>query len=273
MSDAWFDWQVAPDGDPEDGCHPQEAAALKDYVQSTTVTAEATARIITLPVTKEPETDRKGQSSDNLHRLWGLIINALIDLPEHRPRIIQLLQAIQNLPTATRKEDEAQNQPIRWADLPSFGHLWADLKVSDNWRSEIRNWATERYEGVREDFIEQAKIEAQLVVAGIGGIPISWGLRCICDAFERRDAVLDFEVPAAKEWLEMAGDLIFENSDRDVIEELSERDLWKQEGEKRKQRWNFWKRRLHLIAESEEITVRIKEAAKKALEAMESITK
>ena len=95
MSDAWFNWQIAPDGEPEDGCHPQEASALKDYVQSTTITAEATARIITLPVTKEPKTDRKGQSSDNLHRLWGLIINALIDLPEHRPRIIQLLQAIQ----------------------------------------------------------------------------------------------------------------------------------------------------------------------------------
>ena len=272
MSDAWFDCQVAPDGDPEDGCHPQEAAALKDYVQSTTITAEATARIITLPVTEEPETDRKGQSSDNLCRLWGLIINGLIDLPEHRRKIIRLLQAIQNLPTATKKEGEGQHGPIRWANLPNFGHLWADLKVSNNWRSEIRNWPSKQYEGVRKDFIEQAKIEAQLVVAGIGGLPISWGLRCICDAFEGREAVLDFEVPAAEEWLVLAGDLIFKNSDCDVSEELSERDLWKQEGEERKQRWNFWKRRLHLMAESEELAVRIKEAAKKALEAMESIT-
>ena len=151
--------------------------------------------------------------------------------------------------------------------------MWADLKVSNNWRGEIGNWASEQYKGVREDFIEQAKTEAQFVVADVGGIPISWGLRCICDAFERRDAVLDFEMPAAKEWLQMAGDLIFQNSDCDVSGDLSERDLWKQEGEERKQRWNFWKGRLHSMAESEELTLRIKEAARKALEAMESITK
>lgn len=129
MSDAWFTWPLAPDGNPEDGCHSQEAAALKDYISSTTITPEAAARNITLPVANEPETAHKGQSSDNLYRLWTLIIDGLTDLPEHRGKIIQLLQAIQNLPLSNGREDEAIGKQIQWADLPNFGHLWSDLMI------------------------------------------------------------------------------------------------------------------------------------------------
>ena len=273
MSDAWFTWHLAPDGDPEDGCDLREAAALKNYIHSTTITAEAAARSITLPVTDEPETVRKGQSSDNLYRLWTLIIDGLTDLPEHRHRIIQLLQAIQTLPVSGPKEDGAQGKQIRWADLPNFGSLWSDLKVSNNWRSGIRRWAPEQREGVRQDYIKQATIDAQLVVADISGVSILWGLGCMCDALERSDAVPDFEVPAAKEWLETAGDRIFEESDGATTGYLRERDLWKQEGTGRKQRWNFWKGRLQSMAESEELALETREAAKKAVEAMNAVVK
>ena len=151
MSDAWFTWHLAPDGNPEDRCHPQEAAALKDYIRSPTITPKAAARNIALPVANEPETAYKGQSSDDLYRLWTLIINGLTNLPEHRGKIIQLLQAIQNLPLSNGREGEAQGKQIQWADLPNFGHLWSDLKIPNNWRSAIRKWAPERREGVRQD--------------------------------------------------------------------------------------------------------------------------
>lgn len=75
MSDAWFTWHIAPDGDSEDGCDREEAGALKDYIHSATVTPETVARRIILPVTNESETLRKGQSSNNLFRLWSLIID------------------------------------------------------------------------------------------------------------------------------------------------------------------------------------------------------
>lgn len=271
MSDAWFTWHLAPDGDPEDGCDPQEAAALETYIHSATITPEATARAITLPVTNEPETVRKGQSSDNLYRLWSLIIDGLTDLPEHRPKIIQLLQAIQNLPISNHEEGEAQGKQIQWADLPHFGSLWSDLKVSNSWRRGLHKWAPEQREGVRQDFIKQATIDAQLVVAGVSGIYVSWGLGCMCDALERSDAVLDFEVPAAKEWLEIAGDRIFEGSDGEVNEYLRERDLWKQQEAGRKQRWDFWKGRLQSMVDSEKLALETREAAKKAVEAMEAV--
>ena len=272
MSDTWFDWQIAPDGDLEDGCHPQEAAALKEYIHSTTITPDLTARSITLPVIAEPETAREGQSSDNLVRLWGLIIDGLTDLPEHRSKIIHLLQAIQKLPTTIIQEPEAREKQIRWADLPGFAILWSDLNVSDGWRRSIREWAPEQRERVRQHFIKQATIEAQLLIAGISGVCIFWGLDCVCDALERADAVPEFEVPPTKEWLEIAGNRILEESDGEVTGHLEERDLWKQD-KGLKPRWDFWKQRLQSMAESKELTLETKNAAKKAVEAMEAVAK
>ena len=273
MSDDWFTWHLAPDGNLEDGCHPEEAAALKDYLHSTTVTAEVTAHNITLPVTKEPETARKGQSSDNLYRLWTLILDGLTDLPEHRLKIIQLLKAIQHLPVSSPKERGAPKKQIQWANLPKFGSLWADLKVSPSWRREIHKWTPEQRENVRQDYLNEITIDTQLVVADISGVSLSWGLGCICDALERSDAVSDFEVPATSIWLETAGDKIFKASDDEVTEYLRERDLWKQGGEERKQRWNFWMGRLQSMAESEALSLETREAVKKAVGAMKTVAK
>ena len=269
MSDTWFATRLLPDGSPEDGCHPQEAAALKEYLHSTTTTADAAARDITLPVTGEPHTPRRGQSSHNLPRLWGLIIDALNDLPDHRPKIIQLLQAIQKL--ATSNPNKGENE-IRWAELPGFGHLWADLAVDSSWRGQIGNWPLEQREGVRQDYVRQAIIEAQLSVADLSGMSVSHGLGCICDALERSDAVPDFEVPAVKEWIVLAGDRIWAASDADVEGFLRERDLWKHsEGQGRKPRWHFWKQRLNSMAEDKGLNLDTREAARKAVEAMDAI--
>lgn len=263
MSDTWFASQVLPDGSPEDGCHPQEAAALKEYLHSTTTTTDAAARDITLPVISE------GQCSDNLPRLWCLLIDALNDLPDHRPKIIQLLQAIQNLPTSNPNEGENE---IRWAELPSFGHLWADDAVGSISRGEVGKWPPEQREGVREDFIREAMIEAQLTVADLSGWSVSSGLSCMCDALERSDAVPDFEVPAVKEWIELAGSRIWAASDADVERVMRERDLWKHsEGQGRKARWHFWKQRLNSMAEDKELDLDTRDAAKKAVEAMDAI--
>ena len=97
-------------------------------------------------------------------------------------------------------------------------------------------------------------------------------MECICDALERADAVPDFEVPATKEWLEVAGDRVFEESDGEMTKCLRERDLWKQE-EGRKQRWSFWKRRLQSMGESEVLTLETRDAANKAVQAMEAVSK
>ena len=38
------------------------------------------------------------------------------------------------------------------------------------------------------------------------GSPLHWRHDCIAEALERRDAVLDFEMPAAVKWIVIAGD-------------------------------------------------------------------
>ena len=269
MSESWFTSQLLPNGTPEDGCDPQEAVALKDYLLSTTITADETARRITIPVTDKPHTIRQGQYSSNLPRLWKLIINALNDLPDYRGKVIQLLQAIQRLPVSNPNEG---GNEIRWPDLPNFGRLWTDRAVYNNWRRGFNIWAPTQREGVRQECIQEANIGARLVVANLSGSPIRHGLGWICDALENIDARLDIEVAAVKEWLEIAGARILAESEGEVAGLLRERDLWEYRlGGGRKQRWCFWKRRLKSIAGSEELSLKIREAATKAVEAMDAV--
>ena len=48
--------------------------------------------------------------------------------------------------------------------------------------------------------IRKANIEARLAAENVGSIPLDWGYDAIADALELDNAVLDFEVPAAREW-------------------------------------------------------------------------
>ena len=297
MSESWFTSQLRPDGSPEDGCDPQEVVALReamalrdgspeddspedgcdpqevvalrDYLLSTTITPDAAARRITVPVTDEPHTVRQGQRSDNLPRLWRFIINALYDLPEHRGKVIQLLQAIQSLPVSN--PNEGANE-IRWPDLPNFGRSWANEAIDTNWRRYNTRWTAEQLRGFRWLYIREANIGAQLVVANISGFPVLYGLGRICDSLEKQFPKLDFEVPFVKEWFEIAGDRLFAESDGEVAGLLRERDLWKhQVGGERKQRWFFWKWQLQSMAESKYLTLKIRGFAIRAVEAMDAV--
>ena len=84
MSDAWFESQLLPDGTNEDGCHPQEAAALKDYLRSETMTAKEAARAITLPI----EGEEDPEENLSIYRLWGFLTNALKDLKDQQAKIV-----------------------------------------------------------------------------------------------------------------------------------------------------------------------------------------
>ena len=62
MSDDWFAWNIAPDGDIEDGCYPQEAQALKDYLGQDTTSTDA-VQAITRPIATATN------PKEHLHRL------------------------------------------------------------------------------------------------------------------------------------------------------------------------------------------------------------
>lgn len=200
MCDAWFAEKLAPDGDVEDGCHPQEAQAMKKYLRQE-MTAQEAASAITQPVVNAED------PSEDLRRLWGFLIDALIELP-CTDLLIKLLQAIEDLPEPDMTAVAESKLPTHgklWRGLPGFGHQYADLCQSGDWRGLfIKADAAER-KRLQSYHIKKAGIEARLVVAGLAGIPIDWGYETVADALERSDALLDCEIPAAAEWLNIAG--------------------------------------------------------------------
>lgn len=112
---AWFDSQMAyttkelQDGD---GCHPDEAQALSDYLRGISSSHE-TATKITAAILNE------NNPSEELYRLWGLLCEAVVELSEEdRHKTMDLLVQIQALPTTLG---------IEWAGLPGLGNMWADL--------------------------------------------------------------------------------------------------------------------------------------------------
>ena len=212
MSETWFKDQIAPDGDAEDGCHPDEAHSLQSYLNGRITTQEA-ARAITRPLLSadKPAADQT--------RLWNLLQDALVDLSaDSVPRLIDLLHAIEDLPdpdfSSKPTGNASQSSQFTWKGLPNFGHLWSDvhkphdlayclsttLSSSDSLTQDMGD-----RQGHRTLFVRRANIEARLAVADIGGIPLDWGYDAIADALERDAAILDIEIPIANEWIAVAG--------------------------------------------------------------------
>lgn len=267
MSDAWFSHRLAPDGDIEDGCHPDEAQALKDYFAEKTTVIQA-AHAITKPIVLS------SNPNNDLPQLWALLMDALIELPsQYTQPLIQLIQAIEELPKPDISNVEKDKLPVHgrlWRSLPGFGHQWADEGASYNWRlrldqmediSEIeRNQLLERH-------VKRAKIEARLAVAGLADIPLDWGYECVADALERSEALLDFEVPAACQWLTVARDRFRADAGLGATSWALEkkRDLWKSQtdGKMTSERWQFWVNRLEALSNSNGVPANIRDIARK----------
>ncbi|KAI4163292.1 MAG: hypothetical protein LQ342_003027 [Letrouitia transgressa] len=278
MSDNWFNQQIAPDGVVEDCCHPDEAQALQSYLNNKTTTKEA-AHAITKPLLSSDD------FGDDTHRLWNLFQDALIELsPTYIPPLINLLQAIQDLPDPDVTSKATETRPPRtgftWKGLPGFGHLWADLYKQDNWRNDLSTTLSsfpsltdklKKRQELRTAYIKRANIEARLAVANVASIPLlDWGYDTIADALELDTAVLDFEIPAAREWFEVAGKELHQGA-------MERRDSWAL-SRKRKMgrgdermsliRWEFWEERLREYLDQAQV---IGDAGKRAGEEMRKL--
>lgn len=267
MSDAWFTEKLAPDGVAEDGCHPDEAQALKDYYHQKTNAKEA-AQAITRPIedSKDP--------GDNLYRLWALLIDALVELPGPQiPALIQLLDAIQQLPEPDLTGRLTENTPadgFLWRELPGFGHMWADTYKRDGWRTTLAVSDTANRAKLRAEHVKKTEIEARLAVANVGDIPLKWGYDCIADALESRDAVLDFEIPAAAEWIAIAGKRLHSGVvDGEESWAFGRRRVCGREGKAMSlERWSFWEKRLEELFQQSEA---MQDAAKAAVRDMKAL--
>ncbi|KAL8767749.1 MAG: hypothetical protein Q9209_005835 [Squamulea sp. 1 TL-2023] len=196
-----------------------------------------------------------------LCRLWNLLIDALMQLPESQiPDLVLLLEAIQSLPAPDLTGEKTQDTPgggHLWRGLPGFAHMWADEHKRDDWRHTLAAEALADRRGMRAAHVRKANIEARLVTANIGGIPLDWGYDCIADALERRDAIVDIEVPAAAEWFSMVGNQLFDGSASGRKSWALERgrDLGKEAAIMTLERWLFWEQRMAELQERAQVVV------------------
>lgn len=267
MSDEWFEGKIATADAPEDGCHPDEAKALQDYYHKK-VTAQEAAQALTRPI------ESSENPYDNLYRLWGLLIDALVELPETEiSNLVQLLDAIQRLPNPNlteRQTGNASSEGSFWRGLPRFGHMWADEHKQDHWRDTLSTKDPAKRAIQRAKHIRKARVEAGLTVANVGGIPLDWGYDCIADALECRNAVLDFEIPAAAEWIAVAGNRLLAGAidGRESWALERRRDFQKEEAKMSKDRWSFWLKRMEELFVQSEIAMVAAQAAGQGMEAL-----
>lgn len=275
MSEEWFAEKLAPDGDTEDGIHPIEAESLKSYLQKR-VSVEEAAVAITKPV--ETSSDPK----EDLPRLWGFLMDALIELPsEVTESLVELLRAIELLPEPDLSRVDKSKWPPHgtlWRGLPGFGHQYVDTYQYDRWRDRAVHAkdAAER-DRIRALQVKKANVEAQLVMAGdIGGIDIAFGYECVTDALERNiddDFVLEVEIWATAKWFEVAGGRFRDGAARgeenwalDRAGHRKDFDVWKGKKSVTWERWSFWRSRLESLQPRSR---GVEQAAKKALEGMQ----
>jgi len=253
MSDDWFSSKLAP----EQENHPEEVEAIKNYLLQKTIATEA-AQTITRPVVTS-EVPRK-----DLARLQVLLLDALVQLPDHTKLLLALLQAIENLPEPEFMAVQPAERPREklWKGLPYFANRWYDISYrSGSWKTDAKEASGPERDALRDEHVRKAKVEAELVMAGLAGIPIGWGYEVIDDALGR-DPLLDFEVPAAAEWFIVCGQRF-----RQGAEEGEKTYALKNEGMSLKQ-WSLWEARLRELQAQSGVVQR---AATKALHAIYEI--
>ncbi|UNI25018.1 hypothetical protein JDV02_010726 [Purpureocillium takamizusanense] len=271
--DAWFASQTAPvDGEEKTGAHPHQVEALRRYLDGQTTSNETAAAI-----TKPSPDDASEAKADLRDRVFGLMENALFQLPQsHTAALVALLKDIDAQDGQEEAEDGAA--PL-WKGLKSFGDSWSDSWKQAHWRKALstRDPATR---GRRRDaHVRRAVVEATCAVAGSsaekkeeatnsaedGLLPLSWGYECISDALESRDGVVwDFEVPAAAVWLRIARARLLQGAKKGETSWALEREgrLWAP-GPMSEERWNFWMERME---EMKRIGNAITKAASSGLE-------
>jgi hypothetical protein len=229
--------------------------------------------------------------------LWGVLQDALIELPNVQPQVVHLLQSMRELPTFDLDSlGKDRGGPLKssssslWHDLPSFASQWYDT----NWWYYQNQWRDnpKLFESTTkvDQIVNLARSEALLAQTDILGDRVQYeGLSRLCDTLEDSEAVLEVELHAVREWLVNAHDLLhtmsqtprmhyllYSNLDiknkiarREMHPALEKRrDLWSGPGGSSPQRWHFWKERLQDIQSHTDLDERTKEVAREAVGTM-----
>ena len=169
---------VTPDADPDNGYHPEEVQALKDYYHRGQTSAQEAAYAITRPVVTSASVDVGFER----RMLMNLLIDALEKWPQSESwPLFALLKEIEKLPEPVIREEArhsvTMSEPF-WRALPGFMNEWADIFQWGEWRYGIENRPEDLdlRRRMREKYMHIASLEARLVDESVGSIELRLGI-------------------------------------------------------------------------------------------------
>lgn len=196
--DTWFEGKIADTLDAArngDGCHPEEANALSDYLTGLVSTKE-TARTITAPILVEEDPPQY------LFRLWSLLSEAMVELDEDdRRKTIDLLSQI--------KELEPMSGMV-WVELKGFASMWFDLYRLHmhgsgpwgGWRRDVDSFES-FHSAMAQEYETMGRAEAEMFLQGM--IPMRWGYE-VLNLVHREQPELGIYISQIFGWLDTAID-------------------------------------------------------------------
>ncbi|KAF1985130.1 hypothetical protein K402DRAFT_455414 [Aulographum hederae CBS 113979] len=265
---------------------------FKDYVKEPLGTGKPhdEAVKITQPIT---DASCLREVDEQLFCLWTFLIEAALESPAIQPRIVDLLEAITQLPELELPGGEGDDyvelsQGDVWKKLPRWDHVWMDtynlLEVGVFGSIKRLNTAN-RWPAATQFSARLASSPVSPV--NCNGVVLDGAFDSIVQALEKEEPNLEVVVPAAAQWFIHASKAIHgrilevpegTNSEqimalwfKDGYGEPVEDGLWKGGGGLSKGRWEFWNERVAALKDSEDVKEDVKQQLEQALESMLAI--
>ncbi|KAF0643240.1 hypothetical protein FPSE5266_09580 [Fusarium pseudograminearum] len=235
--DEWILSQTASElehlRDKDDLIHLDEAIAFCNYLNGET-TAMAAAQNITVML--RPAMEQCEYKPDGPGRILSFIISYLWRFDEDCDKILDLLVAIQNLPSVPG---------IRWSRLPPFRALW-DYSYTFNRRDNLDF----------PFFKKVGTLEAKMYLSGLNPVDDNWAYRAI-NVMCLETQELELVIHEIHPWLDVAGPTLVKNMEPAQLK-CFERAV---RGRREKtydieatmyEHWEHWKKRFFQISCDEE---------------------
>lgn len=237
MSDysGWLiSWLAYPTPEQEVGRdhNPDGLKALAEYMSGAIDVQEA-ARQITAPVSDEDD-------QSELWRLWSLLLPIVVNEPQDRQKIMDLIAAIVSLP-ATPNLDW-QRYPLLWFTWSE--HYLGHMIGPENW--ELLPCSKADVARRRDSYLASGSAAASLYVRGLG-VTALWGYQAI--------SVLSWERPGIEvflgeiyAWLTVAAAQLKRDMRPEEVEQFMDKDGG-QLAATMEEHWERWTKKLYELCE------------------------
>ncbi|RDL32008.1 uncharacterized protein BP5553_09410 [Venustampulla echinocandica] len=279
LSESWFDSRALTSDD--EPATPADVTALKRLLKGVVSPSVAANEIMTMSEDEAP-------LDSKLDRIAWLMFDVAMEYPAGQPIILDLEDAINALPNFNMSDEQKASFPkmAEWKRLDALGDA-----IGDMYRSY---WANRNSPDGDMSLAERRRLWAAInaflarrcirhgtyhdLHRGLVAIRTAleeepWnGQESQPSASQSSIYSLDAEVPAAAEWILIAGRLIYNYIDEERFSALaSTTDLWKGKPRFSKERWAFWKSRLRWIEIQAKLADNTRSVAKKAADEMDEI--